>query len=366
MSLIKKVLFAGIILSGPYCLNAQNDGLEEKKEISFFEEYNQRFGKTFNKLVRESGTDLEAKRIWTEYTLYSDGSIGNITLTNSKDEDEKAYIKGVLSGVPKCDLLFIRDSLRITFPADTKTRKDHLKNMRYSIPGLHILSDARPEYTGGMDEFVRYLLANFDQSLLSGLEKDKQNCSVYFYVNKKGQVKDVDIRSKMHNIALKKELIKLIKNMPVWDVAGKTIKKDVPFVANIYLAKDGLFNSEILKSRYRSTEGFKPASFPGGPERYSEFLREEIQYPREAVTKKLQGRVLCKLQVDETGKITNIELLKGIAPELDREALRVLRRLPDFEPAVFEGKKVKCLITMPITFRIPVVRSTEVRTINYR
>lgn len=366
MNLIGKVLFAGIVLCVPYCMNAQNGGLEEKKEISFFEEYNLRFGKTLNKLVRESGTDLEAKRIWTEYTLYPDGAIGNIKLTNSNDEGEAAYIKGVLSGVPKCDLLFINDSLRIIFPFDTKTRKDHLKNMKYSIPGLHVLSDARPEYTGGMDEFVRYLLANFDQSMLPGLEKDKQNFSVYFYVNKNGQIKDVEIKSKMQNIALKRELIKLIKNMPVWDVTGKTFKKDVPFVANIFLAKDGLFNSEILKSKYRSTEGFKPASFPGGPELYSEFLREEIRYPSEAVTKKLQGRVLCTMKIDETGKITNIELLKGIAPELDREALRVLRRLPDFEPAVFEGKKVKCIMTMPVTFRIPVARSTEVRTINYR
>lgn len=361
MSVVKKVLFAGIILSGPYCLNAQSSGLEEKNEILLFQEYNNRFGKTFNKLVRESAPNLEAKRIWTEWTLYSDGSIGNITLTNSKDEGEKAFIKGILSGVPKCDLLFIRDSLRISFPADTKTRKDHLENMKYSMPELRVISDTRPEYTGGMDEFVRYLLANFDQSLLSGLEKNKQNISVYFYVNKKGQIKDVDVRSKLNNIALKKELIKVIKNMPDWDVTGKTIKKDVPFVAHIYLAKDDLFKSEVLKSKYKSTDMYKPASFPGGNDRLAEFVQAELRYPHEALVKKIKGQVVCKFRVDARGKITNIAIHKGVSPELDREALRVINLLPDFEPAVFEGRNVECNTLIPINFRIPVGSAANYR-----
>lgn len=366
MSLIRKVLFAGIVLFAPYCLSAQSRSLVENAEVSSFQEYNNKFSSTLNELRKEYGTDKEEMRIWSEYTLYSDGSIGNIRIMNNKQEGDRAYVNEILSKVPKCDLVFIGDSLRVAFPFDPKIRKGYFEEMKYSIPRLSVISDERPEYTGGMDEFVRYLQSNIDQSLLSGLEKNKQNVVLSFYVNKKGQVKDVDLRAKNLSIPLKKELIRVVKNMPLWDIEGKTLKKDVAFSAYISLSKDGSFNSEILKSRYRATDGDKPAVFPGGMERLGEFLREEIRYPQEALAKKLQGRVQCRLQIDNTGKITNIEVAKGLSPELDREAMRVARSLPDFEPAVFEGSKVKSILVISVTFRIPVVKTTEVRTITYR
>lgn len=366
MSVVRKVLFAGILMFTPYFLSAQQRGLVENKEVSSFQEYDNKLSSTLNELRKEYGTDMEEKRIWTEYTLFADGTVGNIRVTDSKDEKDIAYVRDILSAVPKCDLVFIGDSLRVSFPFDPKICKGYFEEKKYSTPRLSVISDKRPEYPGGMDEFVRYLQSNIDQSLLSGLEKNKQNVTLYFYVNKKGQVKDVDLRAKTLSVPLKKELIRVVKNMPLWDIEGKTLKKDVAFSAYISLSKDGSFNSEILKSRYRATDGDKPAVFPGGMERLSEFLREEIRYPQEALAKKLQGRVMCRLQIDNTGKIVDIGIAKGISPELDREAMRVARALPDFEPAVFEGSKVKSVLVIPVTFRIPVVRTTEVRTITYR
>lgn len=366
MSLIKKVLFAGVLVSLSGFAMAEEKNVDHKMKIESFYEYRKSFGKELSRLREQNAQDIEEKRLWTEFSVYADGSIRNIKLTNKSEEKDQIFIDKVFSQIPKWNLSFVGDSLRFRYPVDTKGWTKYFQELKYSIPSLHILSDERPEYTGGMDEFVRYLQSNIDQSLLSGLEKNKQNVVLSFYVNKKGQVKDVDLRAKNLSIPLKKELIRVVKNMPLWDIEGKTLKKDVAFSAYISLSKDGSFSSEILKSSYRATDGDKPAVFPGGMERLSEFLREETRYPQEALTKKLQGRVMCRLQIDDTGKIVNIELVKGVSPELDREALRVARALPDFEPAIFEGKKVKSVLVIPVTFRIPVVRRTEVRTVTYR
>lgn len=78
---------------------------------------------------------------------------------------------------------------------------------------------------------------------------------------------------------------------------------------------------------------------------------KRIVYPAEARNNKIEGKVFVKMLVDEEGKVSRLEVVKGIGFGCDREALRVMRRAT-FKPATYGGKPVKAWHTYPIMFKI--------------
>lgn len=92
--------------------------------------------------------------------------------------------------------------------------------------------------------------------------------------------------------------------------------------------------------------------FPGGEEARMKFVRENIKYPKIAAEKGIQGNVFVGFIVEKDGSITNIKIVRGKDPSLDEEALRVTKLMPKWKPAMQRGKPVRCILTMPITFKL--------------
>jgi protein TonB len=97
----------------------------------------------------------------------------------------------------------------------------------------------------------------------------------------------------------------------------------------------------------------KVPAYPGGDDKLVEYLSKNIIYPKEAVAKKIQGRVICKFMVNEDGSITNIEVIRSVDPLLDAEAIRVIKTLPKFVPGTQHKKPVGVYFNLPITFSLP-------------
>ena len=66
----------------------------------------------------------------------------------------------------------------------------------------------------------------------------------------------------------------------------------------------------------------------------------------------IQGTVFVKFVVNELGKVTDVEILRGIDPLLDKEALKVIKSLPDWKPGYQSGKNVKVRMQVPIKFKL--------------
>ncbi len=92
--------------------------------------------------------------------------------------------------------------------------------------------------------------------------------------------------------------------------------------------------------------------FPGGNQALARFISEHIQYPEQARKNGIQGTVIVRFLVDENGKVRNPQVMSGVSPVLDEEALRVVSLLPDFKPAEYQGKPAKYYLTLPIVFRL--------------
>lgn len=94
------------------------------------------------------------------------------------------------------------------------------------------------------------------------------------------------------------------------------------------------------------------ASYPGGNTAMMKFIAENVVYPKEAIEKGIQGRVFTQAVVLEDGTLTDIKVMRGVSPEIDAEAVRVISMMPKWIPGEVNGKKAKMMVRIPITFQL--------------
>jgi len=92
--------------------------------------------------------------------------------------------------------------------------------------------------------------------------------------------------------------------------------------------------------------------FPGGDTELLKYIAEHTQYPEVAKENNIQGRVIVRFCVTAKGGVSQVSILKGVDPELDAEAIRVVNSLPAFRPGRQGGKAVPVWYMVPITFTL--------------
>ena len=92
--------------------------------------------------------------------------------------------------------------------------------------------------------------------------------------------------------------------------------------------------------------------FPGGDIELLKYLAAHTQYPDVAKENSIQGKVIVKFCVTSKGGIDQVSVFKGVDPELDAEAIRVVKALPLFKPGKQGGRPVPVWFSVPIIFQI--------------
>ena len=92
--------------------------------------------------------------------------------------------------------------------------------------------------------------------------------------------------------------------------------------------------------------------FPGGIQELMSFLSKNIKYPASAMAKNVQGRVIVQFVVEKDGTPTEFKVIRSVDPDLDAEALRVMKEMPKWKPGMQRGQVVRVKYTVPVTFRI--------------
>jgi protein TonB len=92
--------------------------------------------------------------------------------------------------------------------------------------------------------------------------------------------------------------------------------------------------------------------FPGGTQALLDYLRKNIKYPAICRENNIQGRVLVSFVVNKDGAIVDPEVVRGVHPSLDKEALRVIAGMPNWKPGSQRGKPVRVKYTVPVNFRL--------------
>lgn len=122
--------------------------------------------------------------------------------------------------------------------------------------------------------------------------------------------------------------------------------------------KDSYANNEFKEGACYSSTGKDTAHFPfqvmpmfpGGMDSLRKFLNRNIRYPKEERLNETQGTVRVVFIVDKDGTIINPELSVSISPGLDKEALRVVKAMPNWKPGLMDGEPAKFRYILPVVF----------------
>ena len=94
------------------------------------------------------------------------------------------------------------------------------------------------------------------------------------------------------------------------------------------------------------------AEFPGGQAAMMKWLSNNVRYPESAQQNDIQGRVVVKFVVEKDGSIGHATIVKGVDRDLDREALRVVSKMPKWQPGKNNGVPVRSYFNLPVVFRL--------------
>ena len=99
--------------------------------------------------------------------------------------------------------------------------------------------------------------------------------------------------------------------------------------------------------------------FPKGDRALMEYILKNLKYPDAAKYAKVQGRVVVKFIIDESGIVRDAKIIKSVHPALDAEALRVVNLMPVWKPGISEGQPVSVFFTIPVVFRLSEPRNAD-------
>lgn len=94
--------------------------------------------------------------------------------------------------------------------------------------------------------------------------------------------------------------------------------------------------------------------FPGGQYALFKFISKNLNYPKDAKKKGIQGKVMVQFIVEKDGTIGDIRIIRSVSPDLDKEAIRVfsLPTMPKWKPGTSDGEPVRVRYSVPITFKL--------------
>lgn len=223
-----------------------------------------------------------------------------------------------------------------------------------------------PEFPdGGMPGLMKYLSTNIRYPEAAHKAGTQGRVTVQFVVGKDGSIGNVSILRGV-DPALDAEAIRVISGMPKWKPGTQkgepvNVKYTVPVMFRLTPEPVEKIN-EMIVVGYRTPNApvtgevyevaDKMPEFPGGMTGLMQHLSKNIRYPAEAHTNNIQGRVVVSVIINTEGKVTNAQIVQGVAPSLDAEALRVTGTMPDWIPGTKDGKPVNVKYTFPVVFRL--------------
>ncbi|MFC0518307.1 energy transducer TonB [Mucilaginibacter angelicae] len=89
--------------------------------------------------------------------------------------------------------------------------------------------------------------------------------------------------------------------------------------------------------------------FPGGIDGLRSFIKKKLRWPGKGYDD-IEGRVIVTFTVETSGELTNIKVVRGLSSEIDKEAIRLMRKSPKWKPAFQNGKPKRVQYSMPISF----------------
>lgn len=248
-------------------------------------------------------------------------------------------------------LLPVKPSPIIVYPP--KAVRDSLE----STDRIFYSVEQMPQFPGGEAALMKYLKENVKYPPKAAKDSIQGRVVVQFVVDSLGYVGEVKVvRSVSED--LDAEAVRVVKTLPRF-APGRMFGK----VVNVWYTLPVTFKLQDKLEPEKPKDVEVKAEFPGGQEALNQFLKDHIKYPPKAAKRRIQGRVEVAFWIDKSGKVHDVRVVDSVDKDLDKEAVRVCKLLPDFVPATVNGEPVEVLFKLPIRFKIPGLKTQYLKSV---
>lgn len=246
---------------------------------------------------------------------------------------------------------------------------------------VFMVVENQPQYPGGNAAMNRFISDNLQYPKIAQENGIQGRVITQFLIEKDGSLSDIRVMRGV-DPSIDQEAVRLIASMPNWipgTQRGNKVRVRYTLPITFRLSDDNATPSgyahtkEQQKNTAQSTadeEIFivveEQPEFPGGTSAMMSFISENINYPKIAYENGIQGRVITNFIVGSDGSISDVQIMRGVDPALDKEAVRVIGSMPAWKPGKQRGQAVNVRYTLPVVFRLnnkePKVIVDELRT----
>lgn len=236
-----------------------------------------------------------------------------------------------IKGNPKGEWMTLPISFRKSDYDDFKIRE--LSNEEVEI---YSVASQPPAFPGGDEQLFKFIFQNLQYPSICGDAQIQGKVILRFVVKANGEIGKVEVIRSVDSV-LDREAIRVVKMLPSFVPArnAKGENVDCWYILPI--------NFKVLPYPV------EPPTFPGGETALLKFILQNLKYPAIDEQEQMQGKILLKFVVKNTGEIGDVEVLNPLNTKLEKEVVRVIKLLPKFIPAHDgEGKAINYWYTLPL------------------
>ncbi|MDR1504917.1 MAG: M56 family metallopeptidase [Prevotella sp.] len=364
-----------------------------KKEIKLNLEY------LADKGVLESGFDskeyqyilLQVSNRSTGIPLINNFNVSQlkqrIMMMNKKKSSVFTSVKYLLV-VPVCATLLLGNAVQATSSLDSFSI-DEISGVMDGdqVPqkkgDIYVTVEQMPSFPGGLDAQQRFIINNLKYPVEAQTKGVQGRVTIRYVIKSTGEISDIEVIRGVDPL-LDNEAIRIVKSMPKWEPGkqgGKAV--DVYYTLPIVFRLAGTTKKvesgddpngivvvgygapqekkvEVASLKEGAPDDkMKPfitveqmPSFPGGEPAMHEYISNNLKYPEDAQKNGIQGRVTVRFIVRGTGEISDVSVIRGIEPSMDKEAARVVNSMPKWTPGKQNGQVVDVFFTLPIVYKL--------------
>jgi len=239
----------------------------------------------------------------------------------------------------------------IVITTDPEKKEEKQKKTKEPVPFQFL--GQQPGFNGGnANEFSKWVGQNLRYPEKCRQSKIQGRVTLQFTITEEGKVADVRVLRGV-NEELDKEAIRVVSESPLWtpgkDKNGETVPVSFTFPVIFQLPS----SDDSKESSHYLEADVKPTFNGGDANEFARWVYSQIKYPEECRKAGIAGRVSVSFTVGTDGKLTDIQILRGVHEKLDAEALRVIGMSPEWTPGTKDGKPVPVRFVFPVTFEIP-------------
>ena len=281
-----------------------------------------------------------------------------IIMMNKKRTRTVGRIKYALFA-PLAAALLIASNISCTSTENKKDNAEATESRAVEGEVFQVVEEM-PEFPGGMAECMKWLGQNIKYPA-EAIEKGIQGrVIVQMIVERDGTITNANVVRGVDPL-LDKEALRVVNLSPKWKPGMQRgqavrVKYTLPVMFRLGEASDNK-EADTQQEAKIDENGIHQVceempEFPGGMQECMKWLGKNIKYPTTAQEKGIQGRVIVQFVVERDGSITEPKVVRGVDPDLDKEALRVISIMPNWKPGMQKGKAVRVKYTLPVAYRL--------------